>query len=148
MSKETPIQDTEDKITKIIGFAGLLLGILANTISTIKFDEFNGLELLIIKVSLLVSTLGLVMSLVCGSVAFIRMQSTEIKYYNPTKLLASSYIWLTIGISMITGSISIIITKSVYWSIVFLFIVLLALFYELHNIKKNETIQTSKIEDY
>lgn len=133
----------QNRITTITGFAGLLLGLLANTISTIQFKEFNEFELLCIRFTLSAAMLSLSVSFTCGTIAFAKINHIDIGNNDPIKLLDASYKWILLGIVAITYSATLIITKSYGWSNRLMGFFVVAMIYEyLHaRIKTNKKNQ-------
>lgn len=139
MTKKT----TQIKITTITGFAGVLLGILANTISTINIDNLameNGLKNAL-KIMFLVSTLGITTCVICGTLAFAKIHQIGIGNNNPEKLLELSHTSLMIGIMAISYSIVIMITKDIYWTLLGIIILIITIIYVNTITKENKISQ-------
>lgn len=142
MTELDPIQKdpNENRITTITGFAGLSLTILTDAISTIDFDEFNGMNIPL-QLTFSISALGFIMCFICGLAAFAKVHHVNVGNVDLEKLLKSSYMWLCLGIAAISMSIALTITRSFNWAVIFMFIIICAVIWEMWITKVDETNQ-------
>lgn len=131
------IPSISDRVLTTFSFTGLLLGLLVNAIVTIRFDEYNPNVASLIRISFLIDTGFLVMSIVKGIIAYINI-TPDNSDIDPEKVLDSIYSWLARGLGAISSTIALIITNSLKFTLVFLLILCLLAFYEDQKIKRNQ----------
>lgn len=134
-----PKPDTiRNEIKNIIGFTGLLLGLVINAILTIKFEKYE--TAFLIKLSFLVAMYCLTMCITSSIIAY---QATIYpNRNNPEKLLNASSNWLIAGFLMIISTIVVILYPSKHLTIPFWFLIFTAstLIYESKK-HENKTSQ-------
>ncbi|WP_048140028.1 hypothetical protein [Methanosarcina horonobensis] len=158
-------QDTiKDHATTVVGFAGLLLGLLVNALTTIKFEEFNNtlfnnisytttyLKQLTVAISLkflfLTAASCLLISIINAFSTHSELISPKKTKENqiindPAKILEVSVKWLSYGLGVIAFIIAIMITKSAIYTVVYVVIFIIALLYDYRKMHKGHTNQQS-----
>lgn len=127
------------KVTACMGLAGLLLGLLVNTISAIKFDEFNENQNIVIylKFFILATTSCLTMSIFYGFAAHPGSNSDRTNI-DITECLKHSMFWLLLGLAFISVIIAIIVTNSIKYTLIFLLITFLLISLDISRIEKKK----------
>lgn len=149
----------KDHSTTVIGFAGLLLGLLVNALTTIDFKEFNNTQFnnipytgtylnqfttaIFIKFLFLVATSCLLISIVNGlstnsEIIHPTKTKTNQTINDPEKILEISVKWLCYGLAAITFIIALMITKSLSIAMVYIIVTVILMFTDYFKIyKKN-----------
>jgi hypothetical protein len=150
----------KDNATTIIGFAGVLLGLLVNALTTIKFNEFNNTlnntqytasidqyTSIFLKLIFLVATGCLMLSIINGVTTHYELVNKNPKKTNagelindPENILKISVKWLVYGLVLITAVIAIMITKSIIYTAIYTGIIAIVMFLDylkMYNKKKN-----------
>ncbi|WP_048170954.1 hypothetical protein [Methanosarcina siciliae] len=98
--------ETQNKAATMLGFVGLLLGILVNALGAIELDEYGTSNLVFFLVSFLIAICCLIMSAFTAMVAHLKPdEKSDVR-------LDHSYYWLTGGIAGITATIPAILFKT------------------------------------
>lgn len=153
----------KDHATTIIGFAGLLLGLLVNALTTIKFNDFNTTQFsnipytgtylnqlvpIFLKFFFLVATGCLLISIINGlsthsEIIDPKKTKTNQIINDPAKMLKMSVKWLCYGLAIIAFIIALMITKSIIYTIIYVIIVVIAMVYDYFKMYKKKTSQSS-----
>lgn len=118
---ETSLDSIKSRVTQIIGFSGLLLGLLVNAITTIKFNEYSYSTALLIKLSFLITTFCLTVSVVIGIMTYVAAPKSAYAD-NPSEGVLKAVKWFLTGFFILMFSIPLILftANENYWSCVVL----------------------------
>ena len=97
----------QNKTATTIGFVGVLLGVLVNTVSTIKLEEYNIFNFYFFIAFVLLATACLIMSAITAILTHLNGQEYELE-----NLLTDSQSWLLMGLIFLTSAIPVIIFKN------------------------------------
>lgn len=132
------LDTVRDRLTTIIGFVGLLLGLLVTSITSIDITKYQDVEPWL-SYAFLVASGCLLVCIIIALVAYLKITNYSIDITadpsgdlkSPVDLIYTSIKWLTLGLLSITLSISLLITKSFIETIVFFILIGIIIVYEL-----------------
>lgn len=113
--------ETQNKAATTVGFIGLLLGILVNTLSAIELDEYEILNLSTFIIGFFVAICCLIMSALTALVTHLELEEDYRE-----KLLDHSQYWLVGGLGGITAAIPAILFKTNSMALIISYFVLIA----------------------
>ncbi len=121
MKDEKSIQQ---RAAPVIGFVGLLIGLLVNTANTIKLDDYNEIVRNVVTCVYMFATFCLIMATVDGVSIYTAWRNDD-----PEKLLIQLCRWLSGGIACIAIIIPLMIFKKNTTAVVIVLVVFLIALY-------------------
>lgn len=136
LSRLTTPEAIKDRLSTMIGFEGVLLGLLVNAITSIDITKYQDVEPWL-NYAFLVAVCCLLLSILIGLAASFKISYQSKDTFNASNFIASNLLysslkWLIFGILSVTLTISMLITKSFIGTGLFFVITIIILVCELY----------------